>query len=111
MNNCSFLGVVVGDIHLSQENGVSVVNFELEIEEFRRSSGGDKKRVVTYVELEAWDSAALAIQRYAERGALMAIESVARNDDARQMEGCGEEPLTTYFRVTSFKILTSKERG
>tara|TARA_Y100000385_G_scaffold277683_1_gene324994 strand:+ start:817 stop:1137 length:321 start_codon:yes stop_codon:yes gene_type:complete len=105
MNNCSFLGVVTDSIRLSEQNGVPLVCFELEIEEFRRSSTGEKKRNVTYVELEAWDSAALAIHKYASSGTLMAVESKARNDDHLQLEGCGEEPLLTYFRVTSFKII------
>lgn len=104
MNNCSFLGLVSNEIDLHEENGVPVVNFELEIEEFRRSSGGEKKRNVTYVELEAWDSAALAIQKYAKTGTLMAVESVARNDQV-QLEGNGEESPMTYFRITSFKII------
>ncbi len=105
MNNCSFLGVVTNNIHLSEVNGVPAVHFELEIEEFRKSSNGEKKRNLTYVELEAWDSAALAIIKYAGEGTLMAVESVARNDDSLQEDGCGEEPLMTYFRVTSFKII------
>jgi single-stranded DNA-binding protein len=104
MNNCSFLGVV-SNCFFSEENGVAVVKFELEIEEFRRSSSGEKKRNLTYVELEAWDSAAIAINKYAQEGSLMAVESVARNDDSLQLDGCGEEPLITYFRVTSFKII------
>tara|TARA_R110002167_G_scaffold255783_2_gene462170 strand:+ start:19590 stop:19919 length:330 start_codon:yes stop_codon:yes gene_type:complete len=109
MNNCSFLGMVTGDIRLNEENGVSVVNFGLEIEEFRRSSGGEKKRVLTYVDLEAWDSAALAINKYANSGTLMAVESVARNDP--NTPTCCEDNdigTLTYFRVTSFKILTQQ---
>ena len=104
MNNCSFLGVVTNSF-FQEDNGVPVVKFELEIEEFRRSSSGEKKRNLTYVELEAWDSAALAINKYAKEGTMMAVESVARNDSFLQEEGCGEEPLITYFRVTSFKII------
>lgn len=103
MNNCSFLGVIT---HIFfEDRGVPVVKFELEIEEFRRSSSGKKERNLTYVELEAWDSAALAINKYAEEGTMMAVESVARNCNSLQEGGCGEEPLMTYFRVTSFKII------
>ena len=72
MNNCSFLGIVTGDIHLNEENGVSVV-------------------------------------KYADTGTLMAIESVARNDP-NTPTCCGDNDIgtLTYFRVTSFKILTQK---
>ena len=73
--------------------------------EFRKDSSGEKVRNVTYLAFEAWDSAALAIHKYAKTGSMMAVESVARNDSTFRDEGCGEEPLSTYFRVSSFKII------
>lgn len=76
--------------------------FELEIEEFRKNKGSEKIRDVTYLNFEAWDSAAVAIEKYAEEGGLIAVESVARN--APDDEGY-EMDIYTYFRVTSFKIL------
>jgi hypothetical protein len=79
-------------------NEVPVAYFELEIEEFRKDNKGDKKRSVTYLDFEAWDSAALAIQKYANLNDIMVVESIARNYN-------DEFSTQTYFRVTNFKIL------
>jgi len=94
VNKCHFLGKVSDPPCLKTENGTSVVRFVLEIEEYRKDRNGDKKRSVTYLDFEAWDSAALAIEKYASQGCLMAVESIARKFH-------GE----VWFRVTNFKIL------
>ena len=75
-----------------------VLRFELEVEEFRKDKSGEKKRSLVFLEFEAWDTAALAIEKYAEEGALMLVESSARNYQ-------NAEVIETYFRVNSFKIL------
>ncbi len=103
MNKCMFLGKISHGpelLPIATKNAVPCVNFELEIEEFRKDSNGEKVRNMTYLAFEAWDSAALAINKYAKTGSMMAVESVARNDLIR-----GEESLSTYFRVSSFKII------
>lgn len=97
MNKCHFLGKVCYDPELDKD-GVAFVNFELEVEEFRRDSNGEKVRTPTYLPFEAWDSAALAIHKYAKEGCLMAVEAIARNEE-------GDDGVDIYFRVTSFKIL------
>lgn len=102
MNKCHFLGKLTHDPELEEENGVPFVIFELEIEEFRKGTNGEKVRTATYLNFEAWDSAALAIQKYSEEGTLMAVESIARNVQDEE----NEDYLDTYFRVTNFKILT-----
>ena len=94
MNRCHFLGKVSDPPCLTTENGTSVVRFVLEIEEYRKDRNGEKKRSVTYLDFEAWDSAALAIDKYSSKGCLMAVESIARRFH--------EE---VWFRVTNFKIL------
>lgn len=94
MNKCHFLGKVSQPPDLQHENGTSVVRFTLEIEEYRKDKNGEKKRSVTYLDFEAWDSAAVAINKYAFNGCLMAVECIARKFH--------EE---VWFRVTNFKIL------
>jgi single-stranded DNA-binding protein len=94
VNKCHFLGKLTHPIEIEYDQEVAFCFFELEIEEFRKNKGSDKVRDLTYLEFEAWDSAALAIAKYAEEGGLIAVESVARNSEE-----------ATYFRVTSFKIL------
>jgi len=104
VNKCMFLGKISHGpelLPIATKYAVPCVNFELEIEEFRKDSNGEKVRNITYLAFEAWDSAALAINKYAKKGSMMAVESAARNEAV----DCGEEPLSTYFRVSSFKII------
>ncbi len=104
MNKCHFLGKLTHPIELESDNGVPFCIFELEIEEFRKGRSNEGKvRDLTYLNFEAWDSAASAIEKYAQEGKLIAIESVARNVQNED----NPEYLDTYFRVTSFKILRS----
>ncbi len=101
LNKCHFLGKLT-HVETEIENGVPVCTFELEIEEFRKGKGSEGKiRDLTYLTFEAWDSAAIAIEKYSEVGCLLAIEAVARNTHYED----SEQYLDTYFRVTSFKIL------
>lgn len=106
MNKCHFLGKITFNPELNEENGVPFVNFELEIEDFRKGSNGEKVRNATYLAFEAWDSAALAIKKYAVKDDLIAIESIARNSVFDNVENPEDQYLETYFRVTNFKILT-----
>ena len=100
MNKCHFLGKLTHNVEVELDNGVPYCIFELEIEEFRKGKGTEgKTRDLTYLMFEAWDSAALAIEKYSEKQGLIAVEAVARNHQEQ------EEDYITYFRVTSFKIL------
>ena len=85
-----------------EETGATAIVFEVEIEEFRRDTKGEKRRTATYLNFEAWDTAALAIEKFAAKGSLISIESSARNVENE------DDPdfLDTYFRVNSFKILS-----
>ena len=104
VNKCHFLGKITYNPEIHHKEGVPVVLFELEVEEFRKDSNGEKIRTATYLNCEAWDSAALAISKYAECGSLMAVEAIARNS-LFTLDGVAEDILETYFRVTNFKIL------
>ena len=99
MNRCHFLGRFTDDPEGFLENGVSVIRFTLEVEEHRKGRDGDKIKSFTYLDFEAWDTAAKAITKYAKNGCLMAVEAIARNDTE------SEDQDYVIFRVTSFKIL------
>ena len=103
MNKCIFLGKLTHQpaVEIDQDTGTPVLVFELEIEEFRRDKVGNKKKTLTLLQFEAWDTAALTIEKYACEGDLMSVESSARSSYVD-----GQEYDFTYFRVTSFKILS-----
>ena len=94
MNKCHFLGKLISSPELTNYHSADLVNFSLEVEEYRKDKSGNKKRRTDILDFEAWDSAALAIQKYASQGSLMAVESIAR-----KLHG------EVWFRVTNFKIL------
>jgi single-stranded DNA-binding protein len=96
MNKCHFLGRATG-IHYTEKDAdnPSCIMFMLEVEEFRKSTTGKKVRDFNYLDMEAWDSAAYALNQYVEEGSEVAIEAIARGD--------GE---ATWFRITNFKILS-----
>jgi len=100
VNKCHFLGKLVDNLEMSVENGASVVRFTLEIEEYRKGKDREKIRSFTYLDFEAWDTAAHAIEKYAFDGCLMAIESIARNTSEPH-----DDQEYIIFRITNFKIL------
>ena len=101
MNKCHFLGKLFYDPELHDTQGTQVVQFVLEIEEYRRDKSGAKKRRVELLDFEAWDSAATAIHRYARVGDILAVEAIARKDRDEFVS----------FRVTSFKIMPQDDLG
>jgi single-stranded DNA-binding protein len=95
MNNCYFVGELVSDPELFQEeDGINVVNFGLLVEDVRKDKGGKKRMQKEQFSFEAWDTAAKIIAKY-KAGTSMAVECVAR--------WC-ENSETVYFRVKNFKV-------
>jgi single-stranded DNA-binding protein len=97
MNKCHFLGKLAEDTTLENFNGATLVRFLLEVEEYRKDKNGLKKKRKDYLEFEAWDTAAVAINKQAIKNDFLVVEAVARRDD----DG-------TFFRVTSFKIFKNQ---
>ena len=98
MNRCHFLGRLIDDPSLTSSQSTDLVNFTLEVEEYRRDKEGNKKRRTDFLTFEAWDSAAKTIHKYAAKRDLLVIEAVARNARSKNSDG-------VVFRVTNFKIL------
>ena len=95
MNRCHFLGKLAYEPEVYDAQGTQLIQFVLEIEEYRKDKHGSKKRRVDLLDFEAWDSAASAIKKYARVGDIMAVEAIARKD----------KDDFVSFRVTTFKIL------
>ena len=101
MNRCHFLGKLLEAPQLTECHNSDLVNFTLEVEEYRKNKDGTKKRRTDTLNFEVWDSAARTIHKYAEHNDLLAVEAIARN-------GVGESSSKTVFRVTNFKIISRK---
>jgi single-stranded DNA-binding protein len=98
MNRCHILGKLIDDSELERSHGSDVLNFRLEVEEYRKDKNGEKKRRTDLLNFEVWDSAARTIYKYAQSNDLMSVEAIARN-----VTGGG--PNEVVFRVTNFKII------
>jgi single-stranded DNA-binding protein len=97
MNRCHFLGRLIEHPTLTSSQSTDLVNFTLEVEEYRRDREGNKKRRTDLLHFEAWDSAAKTIHKYAAKRDLLAVEAIARNASPRNSD-------SVTFRVTNFKI-------
>ena len=104
MNNCTFLGKLTEPAQLYDEDGVAVVSFTLEIEEYRKNKSGQKTRSTQKLSFQAWHTAAITINEKLNTGDLILVECSARNScDSDQATFDFYNP-TCYFRVNRFKI-------
>ena len=101
MNNCSFLGKLKEPVYATKSNDVDLVNFVLEVEEYRKNKSGQKTRRTENLSFEAWHTAAITIKEKLNIGDLILVECTARSNREKN-DFC-------YFRVNSFKIF-NRER-
>lgn len=98
MNSCVFIGTFLEQPHLSRdEDGTSLTNFVLEVEDFRKDKTGHKRGFTDVLDFQAWHTGAEAICSNCKKGTLVSVECVARYDEAEDV---------TYFRVKNFRILS-----
>ena len=101
MNKCHFLGRAKNIQYTDRDaENSSYIGFMLEVEEYRKSAEGKKVRDFNYLDMEAWDSAAYALNQYLDEDCEIVVEAIARGD--------GE---ATWFRITNFKILQNNREG
>lgn len=101
MNRCHFLGKLTGEPTLKKSYNSFFVNFDLEVEEYRRDKEGTKKRRTDILTFEAWDSAAKTIKKHAQKDDIIVVEAIARNQSPSDLD-------SVLFRVTNFKIIPKK---
>lgn len=105
MNKCTFLGRLSPDVEIEFTNVKTTpcIRFSMDVESFRKSKNGKKKRDYNCLEFEAWDSAAITIYEKLTPDSTMLVECEARST----FDFYGNSDLEldrTYFRVLSFKI-------
>lgn len=97
MNDCKFYGKVVETPLLSKtEGGADVARIVLSTDTFRKSKNGDKIKERNYLTLEAWDSAALTLEKYCLKGDFLLVTARARN-----------QLSDIVFRINEFKIFNN----
>ena len=97
MNVCTFTGFVVDAPELSVEDGASVVELTIVSYTYRRSKAtGEKTRIPTYINLEAWSSGAETIEKLVDKGTKITVYCSARN--------VSQDDCSIVFRVNEFDI-------
>ena len=67
-NYCRFIVRLAGDPKLIKLENTDLLTFTLAVSEYRREKNGDKKKTVSYLDFEAWDSGATTLNKYCKKG-------------------------------------------
>jgi len=97
-------------IESSNGKSVSVVNFTVAVSREYTKASGEKDKVTTFINCEAWDSGAEIIAESFKKGDLVMVEGSLRNDN---WEKDGVKHSTLRVRVNNFSKITklSKNRS
>ena len=108
-NDFRFFGRLVANPQLIKtRNDVDLVTFTLAVPEYRREKDGEKKRNVSYFDFEAWDTGAITLAKYSEKGDEIFVHASARPNNWTDREGVKRYQIK--FRVKEFKILSYNKK-
>jgi len=104
MNSCNFIGFFTEKPSLDKADGISYIQFELEVISHRKAKSGEKVKVVTYLPFEAYHTGAETIAKFAEPGSKIAVQCSAKTwkDDEDGYEG-------VIFRINEFDFSCQTE--
>ena len=92
----------------SGEKSTSVVNFTIATSREFTKANGEQDKVTSFIQCEAWDSAAEAIASSFKKGDLMMVEGSLRNDS---WEKDGVKHSTLKVRVNNFGKIVKTRRS
>lgn len=102
MNNCCFTGYLVENPRTSVINNVVLAEFTVVIYTYRKTkSTGEKSRIPTYINCEAWHTGAEIIERYATKGSKITIQASVKHKSQENDE--------IIFRINEFDICSQME--
>ena len=108
-NYCRFIGRLAGDPKLIKLENTDLLTFTLAVSEYRREKNGDKKKTVSYLDFEAWDSGATTLNKYCKKGDIVDLVASARNNSWVDKEG--NKKFQIRFRVKEFKLFNNNYLG
>ena len=100
MNICSFTGYLVENPHISIVDDIVRASFTMVVYTYRKTKSGEKNRIPTYIQCEAWHTGAETLEKYATKGTKLVINASAKNiskDDNR-----------IIFRVNEFDFCSQE---
>ena len=111
MNLSIFGGNFVRKPELKQvgDANTSVVNFTIAVNRVFNSRDGEKKKEVTYLDCEAWDSGAETIARNCNKGDYIIIYASVKNENWTDAT-TGNKRSRVKFRVDRFEFVPGVRR-
>lgn len=97
MNVCTFVGKIVEDLELQDEQNTKVLRFQMLVEQTRNVRGGRRISEKNSLSFEAWDSGAKTIHDNCVCGDELVVKATARVNNGK-----------TVFRINEFKAMASK---
>jgi single-stranded DNA-binding protein len=79
MNVCSFTGYLVENPRISMEGDVVKAEFTMVVYTYRKTRSGEKNRIPTYLQCEAWHTGAETLEKYATKGTKLNVHASAKN--------------------------------
>lgn len=97
MNNCIFTGYLTENPRTSVYNGVVCAEFVVVVYTYRKTkSTGEKNRIPSYLECEAWHTGAEILERFATKGTKITFSATAKN--------VSKDDSSIVFRINEFDL-------
>lgn len=94
MNVCSFTGYLVENPRISMVGDIVRAEFTMVVYTYRKTKSGEKNRIPTYLQCEAWHTGAETLEKYATQGTKLSVHASAKN--------LSKENKSVIFRINEF---------
>lgn len=99
MNICSFTGYLTENPRISIVDDVVLAEFTMVVYTYRKTKSGEKNRIPTYIQCEAWHTGAETIEKYAIKGTKLVVSASAKHPSRDNSD--------IVFRVNEFDFCHS----
>ncbi len=94
MNLCSFTGYLVENPRITMSGDIVKADFVMVVYTYRKTKSGEKNRIPTYLQCEAWHTGAETLEKYAIKGTKLTVHASAKN--------VSKDNNSIVFRINEF---------
>jgi single-stranded DNA-binding protein len=94
MNLCSFTGYLVENPRITMSGDIVRADFVMVVYTYRKTKSGEKNRIPTYLQCEAWHTGAETLEKYAIKGTKLTVHASAKN--------VSKDNSSIVFRINEF---------
>lgn len=95
---CCFTGYLVENPRISIVDDIVKAEFIMVTYTYRKTRSGEKNRIPTYINCEAWHTGAETLEKYAIKGSKLVVNASAKN--------ISREDNMIIFRINEFDFCT-----